>query len=276
MVAITSLSPTSPKPGDNTTVNLSGAANALGKTLELDGVNLTLLSQDINSITLTWPALHELSTTPFLQYDQGYPLEVNDNGDVNTEENVVTQPPNGFTFVAITALTGILADDTGLEIGDELLGEFIIGAGTVNSAGIESVTQFPATFRYWVFDVSANQWVGPADASFTGTVNQYPTSPPYAPVIKPVGGQTNQGNEGIAQQVNPIKAREFDLVYTYLDDTDFDSIMDDYEANKLVTRELVFEGDTYTVSHKASPKVERQPGSPIQKKVTITLHAVKQ
>ena len=133
MVAITSVNPTSPKPGDVTTVNLSGAANAAGKTLELQGASLSLSSQDINSITLTWPDLHTFGSPAYLRYSQSYTLEVDDAGDV-ASTTVTTAAKIGFTFGAITALTGIFADDVGLAVSDELYGSFTTGAGSMSLA----------------------------------------------------------------------------------------------------------------------------------------------
>ena len=169
-LSITSVSPTSPKAGDSVTINLSGVANASGKTATLAGKALTLTSQNSSSISLTWPDLHTFDDLS-LRYNQSHALVVTDAGATATD-NVTTQPADNRDWHAITALNGIYTDDTDLAIGDEHLGYYLNGAGSIATDGELTVTSGFATYRYWVYDISASAWAGPADEVVVQTIAQ--------------------------------------------------------------------------------------------------------
>ena len=164
---ISSLSIASPEPGQAVVINLTDAENASGKSVTLGGQTLALDSQDINSITLTWPSLHLLPGG--LSYSQALVLEVTD-GTQTAQTNVTTQPQTGFDAFTITALNGIYADDLGLAVGDEHYGSFTVGAGIIATDGQVTVSTHPATYTYYVNVQSEGEWAGPGVETFEAVV----------------------------------------------------------------------------------------------------------
>lgn len=183
--AIESVVPSSPKPGDSVTINLSGVANATGKTANLDGNTLSLDSQDIDSIELTWPNLQPLGDRT-INYNAAATLLVDDAGS-NDTTSVTTQPQGGYDFHSITGSpwdsTSIYGNDpAALVNGDKHYGTVI--AGAMDSMGTDGVPVNPTNgtqYKYWIYDISEGIWGNSATATWGVTTSTPVIQDVYAP-----------------------------------------------------------------------------------------------
>lgn len=163
---VASIVPSSPKPGEAYTINLNGVENAGGKTGNYKGQALTFTAQDITSASGIWPQLQTFGDES-ARYNQAYPLEVNDAGDVDSI-NVTTQKADDYDWHAITAIssTGIYANDTGVAVNDEHYGHFTSGDGTIETDGDVEVTTGFGVYEYWIYDLSESQWTDAGTETF--------------------------------------------------------------------------------------------------------------
>lgn len=181
LLAIDSVIPASPAPGDTVTINLSNVTNAAGKTVQLGPNSIPVDSQDINSVTInSWPALQLLGDKS-LDYNEPYPLEVTDASQSNSV-SVVTQPQAGYDYHIVTGkpwdATSIYFDDpAALVNGDKHYGHVVSGSiDAITQAGIVSGPVHGTQYEYWLYDVSANVWGTSAIEVFNvgdGTPNQF-------------------------------------------------------------------------------------------------------
>ena len=186
--AIESVAPSSPKHGESVIITLSGVINATGKTATLDGNTITLDSQDIDSIEITWPDLQTLGDKT-VNYDAAATLLVDDAGS-NDTTSVTTQPQDGYDFHALTGnpwdSTSIYGNDpAALVDGDNHYGTVI--AGAMDSMGTDGVAVNPTNgtqYKYWIYDISAGIWGNSATATWGVTSLTVSTQGIYSPKSK--------------------------------------------------------------------------------------------
>lgn len=190
--ATTSVSDSTPVVGDSVVIGLVGASNASGKTATLGGESLTVTAQDIDSITVTIPALETLGSPALSRYEQSLTLTVTDGGDSDSV-NVTVSAAAADDWHAITSVPvsgSIYSNDVDVAVGDEHVGRFTSGTGTINTAGEITGVTGSAVYQYYLYDISDARWYGPGTETLGEGADTAPDPFNFADLSDQVAGAT--------------------------------------------------------------------------------------
>lgn len=151
---VTVLSVTTAMPGE--AVTISGRGFGVSGALQYAGIVTETTSWAPETIDLIWPDIPFDADFSALSIGQQYTLTVRTGTGGQGSYLVATEAATADIYRQITALTGIFANDVGVDVGDHYYWRTLSGTVTdVTSAGYPRGTTVGARGKYAVWDGSS-------------------------------------------------------------------------------------------------------------------------